>query len=286
MPQSTRTSARTTFRFASPPHAVIDACVLFSQTRRELLMHLATKGLFQPLWSPEILDEASRNIVKRSEEKHARDPAFVPIPLVKARGIFRILDTYLPDAAQPAPSARTIARFRAVHWKDRHVVATALEAKLRAGFAATPAAQAHRKTQGVSPTSSPRFGVVTENLQDFPAKSLLAKRLFVGNTDAFVLSLLAWSGREVIGGICAHMVGLQRPPLTLEEYVDKLAKADMHETRRVVEPTLLTIDATVRAAFARATETSTAPTEGERRAEASMAAYRAAVEEAGALGLP
>jgi hypothetical protein len=44
------------------PAAVLDANVLFPFQLRNLLLHLAVDGLFEPLWSEQIVDECVRNL--------------------------------------------------------------------------------------------------------------------------------------------------------------------------------------------------------------------------------
>ncbi len=44
------------------PAAVLDANVLFPFQLRNLLLHLAVDGLFEPLWSERIVDECVRNL--------------------------------------------------------------------------------------------------------------------------------------------------------------------------------------------------------------------------------
>lgn len=44
------------------PTAVLDACVLIPIRLATTMLWLAEAGLFQPLWSEEILDEVERNL--------------------------------------------------------------------------------------------------------------------------------------------------------------------------------------------------------------------------------
>lgn len=43
--------------------AVLDANVLYPAPVRDILLHIAAKGLYQPKWSSEIQDEWLRNLV-------------------------------------------------------------------------------------------------------------------------------------------------------------------------------------------------------------------------------
>jgi hypothetical protein len=42
--------------------AVLDACVLYSFSTRDILLRLFEAGLFRAVWNTEILDEMARNL--------------------------------------------------------------------------------------------------------------------------------------------------------------------------------------------------------------------------------
>ena len=51
-----------------PDRILLDACVLYPTVMREMLIGVAGKGAFTPLWSPRILEEWARAAVKISPE--------------------------------------------------------------------------------------------------------------------------------------------------------------------------------------------------------------------------
>lgn len=165
--------------------AVLDANVLHPIVTTEILLRLADRGLFRPVWSREILDE-----VQRSLERRGRDPA-------KIERRIRVMETYFPDSM-----AEDVARFlpavpEQVEHGDRHVVAAALAGKADA--------------------------IVTNNLDDFPAGAVAALAIEIQSLDAFLLnqwSLDPAAVREVLAEIEQD---LRQPPMTLVDVLDGLA---------------------------------------------------------------
>jgi hypothetical protein len=273
-------------RFASPPFAVLDACVLFSSFRRELFMHVATRQVYHPLWSEAILDEMSRNVVARSQEAHALDSSVLPRTHADMAHVTATLNRYLPEALQPAAAPRALTSCGAVDPKDRHVAAIALEARQRAGFAVTREARARRRETGTTPVASPRFGVVTENVKHFPVAALAKHRLFVMSSDAFARALFAWSGRELLGAIIAHMVGLAKPPLSAATYLEKLHANRMGTTAEAIQEVLLAVEPEARAAHRAVLGAVRGVPDASVRALACQHAYETAVGVAERLKLP
>lgn len=92
---------------------VLDADVLFGIDVTDVLLTLATKRLFRPYWSTEILDEVRRNLVTRPN-------------MTDTAVDYRIaqMNRALPDALVDAPAALLSAM--PVNEKDRHVLALAV----------------------------------------------------------------------------------------------------------------------------------------------------------------
>jgi len=93
--------------------AVLDANVLYPPTLRDFLLATAASGFYAPRWSDEILDEVARNLAKRMTPENAARLVggmreLFPKALVEG------YERHLPGLANEE--------------KDRHVVATALEA--------------------------------------------------------------------------------------------------------------------------------------------------------------
>jgi len=114
----------------APPLAVLDTCVLYPRTTRDLLLDYAIEGLFEPLWSEEILEELRRTCVRRNN------------PVDGGAGLIAALGKVFPDALG-AGYQGLVPALVLPDPDDRHVLALAL----------------HHEAEFL----------VTANLTDFPA---------------------------------------------------------------------------------------------------------------------
>lgn len=96
--------------------AVLDACVLFPTVLREILIAVARRGLYTPLWSDRILEEWARATVKLGPGAEA-----------VARGEIAVLKAAFPAALVPvAPGLER--RLWLPDPADVHVLASAIAA--------------------------------------------------------------------------------------------------------------------------------------------------------------
>lgn len=165
--------------------AVLDANILYGIEVTDLFATMATRRLFRPHWSPQILDEVARNLTRRGDI----DPDAVQ------RRIDH-LNRALPSALSEIPSELIDAM--PVNEKDRHVLALAVHVG-----AAT---------------------IVTENLRDFPAHLLEPYSIEAVNADAFVLAQVDLHPAAVLASIDAMAARRRRSPKTQSEIRDSLAR--------------------------------------------------------------
>lgn len=142
---------------ASPLGArlLLDACVLARLALREALFAYAAEGLFAPLWSPRIEVEWARAAEKGGAPGAG---ALVAGDIALARSRF--------PAAATLTEAQVTAReadLSLPDWHDRHVLAAALLAAAD--------------------------GIVTDNLRDFPRRTLAGHGLWAENGDAVAARL-------------------------------------------------------------------------------------------------
>ena len=131
--------------------AFLDACVLYPSVLREILMGVAGRGVFQPLWSDRVLAEWALAAQRLGPEAAAH-----------AAGETALLRATFPAALCPADPAQE-ALLDLPDAADRHVVASA-----QAGRADV---------------------IVTLNLRDFPARALFSSGLRAIHPDDFLMDL-------------------------------------------------------------------------------------------------
>lgn len=131
--------------------ALLDACVLYPTVMREMLLGAAASGLYEPLWSPRILEEWARAAAKLG-----------PGQETLARGEIAAVEATWPAAAI-RPRAGDEARLWLPDPADVHVLAAAIAGSADA--------------------------IVTLNAQDFPRHTLAEEGLKRESPDLFLRDL-------------------------------------------------------------------------------------------------
>lgn len=131
--------------------ALLDACVLYPTVMREVLLGVAQKGLFTPLWSPRILEEWARAARKIGLEGETI-----------ARGEIVLVQAAWPKA-EYEPRGADMSRLWLPDENDIHVLAAAI-----AGSADV---------------------IVTSNAKDFPRATLRDEGVDRVDPDRFLLDL-------------------------------------------------------------------------------------------------
>ena len=99
----------------APFKVVLDACVLYPFTLRDVLLEAAAQGFYQVYWSENILDEALRNLV--ADERMTGDNAARLVAVMRRA----FPEAQVTDHEALIPSMRNDE-------KDRHVAAAAVKA--------------------------------------------------------------------------------------------------------------------------------------------------------------
>jgi predicted nucleic acid-binding protein len=151
--------------------ALLDTCVLVPSRARDVLLEVASRGAYRPLWSTEILAELDRTLRllrgKRGASAEETDAYLTRL--------FRQMETTFPDALVTGWEP-LVATIQLPDPDDRHVVAAAW-----AGRADV---------------------IVTDNLADFPPEALPAP-LSRQSLDDFLLDTLDLQPGQIVSAVRA-----------------------------------------------------------------------------------
>lgn len=165
--------------------AVLDACVLYPPSLRDLLIWLATVLIYEPRLTEEIHAEWIRNVL-------ADIPAVTPAQLDRTR---RLMNRAAPDCLVSGYEAH-LPSLSLPDEGDRYVLAAAIEA-------------------GASV-------IVTYNLSDFPAATLRAYGVRALHPDVFLTALFDDEPALFLQAVRTHRASLHNPPKTADAYLDTL----------------------------------------------------------------
>ncbi len=170
--------------FANRFTAIIDACVLCSPLKRNLILSLAEAELFRVRWSEEILDETEKAIEILLVDKDCEDAAD------RANRARTAMSKAFVEATVTdyKPQGKGIGKLP--DEGDRHVIAAAI--KSRADI------------------------IVTENLKDFPKSLLAGYGIEAKSTDEFIADTINLSPPVAIAAIKRMRLRFNRPEKTPE----------------------------------------------------------------------
>lgn len=162
---------------------VLDSCVLYPMSIRDTLLRAAEAGLYRVHWCQNILEGATRNLVKdgrmtQEQAAHLEEQMNLAFP----EAMIEVPELLLPCMDN--------------HPGDRHVVAAALIAKAHV--------------------------IVTDNLKHFPAASLEQFRLEAQSADLFLTHLYHLFPESMVQVLQAQVKGMKRNPMSLPELLELL----------------------------------------------------------------
>ncbi len=162
--------------------AVLDACVLYPPSLRDMLLWLAVAGTYAPRWTEKIHSEWVRNVL-------ANTPAVPPARLERTR---RLMNQSVPGCVV-SNYERHILLLSLPDADDRHVLAAAIEANASL--------------------------IVTFNLKDFPDTVLGTYGVQAVHPDRFLVGLYDEEQEPFLQGLAQHRASLRNPPKTTQEYI-------------------------------------------------------------------
>jgi predicted nucleic acid-binding protein len=181
--------------------AVLDACVLYPVPIRDLLLSLASAGLYKPKWSALIQDEWSRNLLANRSDLTAAQlqrtatMMNMAFPDADVEGY----EAFIPTLTLPDPD-------------DRHVLAAALRSQAEV--------------------------IVTTNLKDFPVSYLRTFDVEVQHPDEFVGNLIDLNPAKALEAFRQQVARLKNPPIPTAQVLDNLRKSSLPTTAARLEALL------------------------------------------------
>ena len=177
--------------------ALYDACVLYSAPLRDLLMHLALTDLFRARWTDEIHDEWIEALLENR-------PDLGREKLERTRSL---MNAHVRDCLVTG-YRDLIDGLRLPDPEDRHVLAAAIRANASV--------------------------IVTFNLDDFPADAVGRFGIEAQHPDEFVTHLIDLAPGDVCAAAKRHRASLRKPPKSVGEYLDILARQQLADTVRAL----------------------------------------------------
>ena len=181
--------------------AVLDACVLYPVPIRDLLLSLASAGLYTPKWSALIQDEWSRNLLANRPDLNA----------VQLQRTATMMNLAFPDA-DVAGYEVFIPTLTLPDPDDRHVLAAALRSQADV--------------------------IVTTNLKDFPVPYLRTFDVEVQHPDEFVGNLIDLNSTQAVEAFRQQVARLKNPPIAAAQVLDNLRKSSLPATAARLEAML------------------------------------------------
>jgi len=172
---------------------VYDACFLYGNTQRDLLIRIAQSGLVQAKWTNAILDELQKNLTAGRPD----------IPVEKLIRLRTLMNRAVPDALVEGYEP-LIEALKLPDLEDRHVLAAAIKAQAQV--------------------------IVTSNLRDFPADMLEPWNVEAKSPDDFVLDQIDFDDRVVWACVQQIVDSRNNPPETVEDVLDALERAGLVES--------------------------------------------------------
>ena len=167
--------------------ALLDANVLYPAGLRDMLLRLASRHLYAPLWSEAIHEEWIRSLLRNRPD----------LAVEKLERTRSMMDAHFPAAIVTDYDA-LMADIDLPDLGDRHVLAAAIH-----GGADV---------------------IVTFNQQDFPAAQLAEHAMAAKHPDAFIGDLFDSNPDTVLAAARDHRNALKKPPKSSEEYLADLER--------------------------------------------------------------
>jgi len=164
--------------------AVLDACVLYPAVLRDTLLRSSNRGLYHCHWTDRILEEVRRNLVASGRTTEAQ-----------AEWLLATIRDKFQDGEVSGYDSLIDAMINDP--KDRHVAAAAVACQAQV--------------------------IVTINLRHFPAQAIEPFGVEAQSPDTFLTHLFHADAPALVDVIDRQAAALRRPPVPVEDILDKLS---------------------------------------------------------------
>jgi hypothetical protein len=165
---------------------VLDACVLYPLPLRDTLLRVAAQNLYVVRWSDRILDEVARNLI---DDRRASSE--------QAAHLIDAMRRAFPDAEVPEASIAELEPTMSIELSDRHVLAAAV-------------------------ASDDTTAIVTTNVRHFPASACDPLGIDIVHPDVLLCTMYEQAPAPVQEALSGQAADLSRPPMTVEDVLDRL----------------------------------------------------------------
>lgn len=176
-----------------------DACVLYSASLRNLLMHLAVSGIFRARWTARIHDEWIEHLLINRPD----------IPRQKLDRTRQLMDSSVPDCLVTGYEGLE-PTLHLPDPNDHHVLAAAIMCS--AGT------------------------IVTFNVKDFPERELAPHGMTAQHPDEFIEHAFGINSAAVVAAARDHRASLTHPCKTADELLDSYLKQGLATTVSLLRP--------------------------------------------------
>ena len=171
--------------------------------RRNLLLTLAEAEFFRVRWSPDILDETQRALVRIHMKRGTDEPE------KRAQEAIMSMQRAFPEAEVEDYAKLLYACERIPDPDDRHVLAAAMRTQAQC--------------------------IVTENLKHFPADALQELGLEARSADDFIADTITLDEGRAIVAVREMRARLKKPEFSAEDMLRSLEAHDLIETATILE---------------------------------------------------
>lgn len=176
--------------FANRYTALIDACVLVSAPRRDLLLTLAEAEFFRLRWSRNIISETQSALRRIFAERNFQDHD------ARAARAVAAMQAAFPEALVDDQEGLEPLTFGLPDANDEHVLSAAVQTQAQA--------------------------IVTDNLADFPAAILSPLNIEARTADDFIADTIALDEGKAVAAIRSMRVRLRRPEMSPQDFLKSL----------------------------------------------------------------